>query len=269
MGDLGGAADAIEKAKRVAQGLSPWFDAIVLANEAHLNLAGGDIAAASRWAQANEAMLNGELVLSYCSIYLVLARTLAALGKLDDALHFLARLLTMVEAAGARLYIVQILVLQAVVWRVQGKLDKALRALGRALELAEPEGLVRAFVDSGEPVRLLIAKYGLRITDRNLKSYTEKLLAAFGNAPASGQAHTEIPHPLKREIPKSEIIEPLSERELEVLRLLVSDLSSTEIADVLFISANTVRSHIKNIYGKLNVHQRDAALERAKELGLL
>jgi len=109
----------------------------------------------------------------------------------------------------------------------------------------------------------------LRITDRRLKSYTDKLLAAFGNAPLSSQARTEIPHPLKSEIPQSEIIEPLSERELEVLRLLGSNLSSVEMADVLVISANTVRSHIKSIYGKLNVHHRDAALERAKELGLM
>jgi len=269
MGDMDGAAEAIEKAKRVAHGLSPWFDALVSADEAHLNLARGDIAAASRWAQANEAMLNGELVLSYCSTYLVLARTLVALNRMDDALRFLARLLSLAEAAGARLYIVRILVLQAVVWQAQGKRDQALTALGRALELAEPESLVRAFVDSGEPVRLLIADYGLRITDHNLKSYTDKLLAAFGNAPSSGQARTEIPHPLKRGIPKSEIVEPLSERELEVLRLLGSNLSSVEMADVLVISANTVRSHIKSIYGKLNVHHRDAALERAKELGLL
>lgn len=126
----------------------------------------------------------------YCSTYLVLARTLIALNKSDDALRFLARLLKMAEAAGARLYIVRILFLQAVVWRAQGKRDQALTALGRALKL-------------------------------------------------------------------------------EVLRLLSSNLLSVEIAGVLVISANTVRSHIKSIYGTLNVHQRAAALERAKELGLL
>jgi LuxR family maltose regulon positive regulatory protein len=105
----------------------------------------------------------------------------------------------------------------------------------------------------------------LRITDHNLKSYTDKLLAAFRSEPETTQGKglhpsSFIPHPL---------IEPLSERELEVLRLLGSNLSSVEMADVLVISANTVRSHIKSIYGKLNVHHRDAALERAKELGLL
>ncbi len=265
MGDMDGAAEAIEKAKRVAHGLSPWFDAVVLADEAHLALARGDIAAASRWAQANEAMLNDEPALSYCPEYLVLARTFVALGKLDDALRFLARFLSMAEAAGAGLFIVRILVLQAVVWQAQGKRDKALTALGRALELGEPEGLVRAFVDEGEPVRLLISDFRLRITDHNLKSYTDKLLAAFGLEPETTQVKglypsSFIPHPL---------IEPLSERELEVLRLLGRHLSSVEMADVLVISANTVRSHIKSIYGKLDVHQRDAALERAKELGLL
>jgi LuxR family maltose regulon positive regulatory protein len=96
---------------------------------------------------------------------------------------------------------------------------------------------------------------------RKLKGYADRLLSAF---PQAGPTPKSTIRALQ-----STLLEPLSERELEVLRLLVSDLSSTEIADVLVISANTVRSHIKSIYGKLNVHHRHAALERAKELGLL
>jgi LuxR family maltose regulon positive regulatory protein len=260
---MGGAADAIEKAKRVAFGLSPWFDAIILADEARLHLARGDIAAASRWAQTNEAMLNGELVLSYCSIYLVLARALIALDRLDDALSFLARLLTMAESAGARWHVIQVLILQAAAWQAHGKPNQALTALSRAVELAEPEGMVRAFVDGGEPVRWLLqrmmAEYG------RTKEYLGKLLAAFGPEPETIQGKGLHPSPSTLQ----PLMEPLSERERQVLRLLAGDLTSAEIADVLFISANTVRSHVKSIYGKLNVHQRSAALERAKELGLV
>jgi len=273
MGDLNGAADAIEKAKRVAQGLSPWFDALVLADKAHLHLARGEIAAASRWAQANESMLNGELVLSYCPVYLVLARTLIALNKLDEALRFLVRLLKMAEGAGARLYIVRILVLQAVVWQALGKRDKALTALSRAIELGEPAGMVRSFVDEGEAARVLIADLRWQIGKQergiygesrdSLLAYIDKLLGEFHKPGPVPSPPSEIRHPT------SDIIEPLSERERQVLRLLGRGLSSTEIADELVISANTVRSHIKSIYGKLNVHQRTAALERAKELGLL
>ena len=271
MGDLNGAADAIEKAKRVAQGLSPWFDAIVLADETSLHLARGEIAAASRWAQANESILDGELVLSYCSVYFVLAKTLVAMNKLDEALRFLARLLKMAEAAGARLYIVRILVLQAVVLQTQGQPDAALAALSRAFELAEPAGMVRAFVDEGEPVRRLMADLRWRIAKQErdtgkapdlMLAYLDKLLSEF-HEPDHVLPQSEI------RLQKSEIVESLSERELEVLRLLSRRLSSTEIADALVISANTVRSHIKSIYGKLNVHERADALERAKDLGLL
>jgi LuxR family maltose regulon positive regulatory protein len=199
MGDMDGAAEAIGRsASRACRLLMPSSWLMKRAWIARAEILSRRIVGRKRTGNVDDE-------LHHTALYLVLARTLVALGKLDDALRFLARLLTMVEAAGARLYIVRILVLQAVIWRAQGRRDQALTALGRALKLAKPEGLVRSFVDSGEPVRLLIADYGLRITDRNLKSYTDKLLAAFGNAPLSSRARTEIPKPIKREIPKSEI----------------------------------------------------------------
>jgi LuxR family maltose regulon positive regulatory protein len=263
MGDLHGAAEAIEKAKHVAQGLSPWFDAIVSAHAARLHLARGEIAAASRWAEANKAALTGPLELSYFSTYLVLAQALVALGRMDEALGFLARLIKVAEAAGAGWHVVRLLVLQAAGLQAQGRREAAREALSRALKLGEPEALVRSFVDGGETIRLLISELGLRMTDIKLCAYADKLLAAFGADSSSHQPPTEIKNP------QSEIVEPLSERELQVLRLLGQDLSSTEIADALIISANTVRSHIKSIYGKLDVHDRTAALDLAHELGLL
>jgi LuxR family maltose regulon positive regulatory protein len=123
------------------------------------------------------------------------------------------------------------------------------------LSLAEPEGYVRIFVDEGEPMAELLrhaASRGIAPT------YVAKLLAAFE---VEGLAVS--PSNLQP------LIEPLSERELEVLRLLTTHLSSTEIADELVISVNTVRSHIKSIYSKLNVHSRMDAVQRAKELELL
>ena len=145
--------------------------------------------------------------------------------------------------------------------------EAALQSLARAIELAEPGGYIRVFVDEGTPMRLLILDFRLRIEKqarveaRKLKGYADRLLSAF---PQAGPT----PKSTIRDL-QSTILEPLSERELEVLRLLATDLSSTDIAQQLVVSTNTVRSHIKSIYGKLNVHQRHAALERAKELGLL
>jgi LuxR family maltose regulon positive regulatory protein len=132
-------------------------------------------------------------------------------------------------------------------------LDPALTALGRALTLAEPEGYVRTFVDEGAPIAQLLRQTAARGTTPD---YVSKLLAALESE-------------MREERRIDELVEPLSGRELEVLRLLTTHLSSTEIAQELFISVNTVRSHIKSIYGKLNVHSRKDAIQRARELGLL
>jgi LuxR family maltose regulon positive regulatory protein len=145
------------------------------------------------------------------------------------------------------------LVLQAL-----GEGDQALVALERALSLAEPEGYVRAFIGESAPMGELLrraAARGIRL------DYVGKLLAALESETADEQQASRLA-PLS-------LVEPLSGRELEVLRLLTTHLSSTQIAQELVISVSTVRSHVKNIYGKLNVHTRADAVRRAKELGLL
>jgi len=132
--------------------------------------------------------------------------------------------------------------------------------LERALALAEPEGYVRIFVDEGEPMRSLIEKQ-LRSQDKTFPGYVDKLLAAFARP-------TAIPQPKVNNL-QSIIIEPLSERELEVLRLLGTELSGPEIARELIVSLNTLRTHTKNIFNKLGVNNRRAAVRRAEELDLL
>jgi LuxR family maltose regulon positive regulatory protein len=143
------------------------------------------------------------------------------------------------------------MILQALALQACGDGERALAALGRALTLAEPGGYVRIFTDEGVPMGELLLK---AIASGVVASYASELLAALEE---------------ETKPPSSSLIEPLSERELEVLRLLTTSLSSTEIAQELFISVNTVRSHIKSIYGKLNVHRRRDAVQRARELGLL
>jgi len=155
-----------------------------------------------------------------------------------------------------------------------GNIPAALLPLGRALTLAEPEGYIRIFVDEGEPIRLLIADYRLRIEkqkydqDDRLVVYTNKLLAAFSQSLVGPQSTT---NKQKSEISnqQSTMIEPLSQRELEVLRLFKTDLSGPEIARELVVALSTVRTHTKSIYSKLNVNNRRAAVKRASELGLI
>jgi LuxR family maltose regulon positive regulatory protein len=150
--------------------------------------------------------------------------------------------------------------LQALAHEAQGNTLPALLSLERALTLAEPEDYIRLFVDEGEAMRLLIEKQS-RNRDHPLSGYVDKLLAAFTQPAATPKS--AIIHQ------KSDTIEPLSERELEVLKLLRSELSGPEIAQQLIVSLHTLRTHTNNIYNKLGVNNRRAAVRRAEELDLL
>jgi LuxR family maltose regulon positive regulatory protein len=156
---------------------------------------------------------------------------------------------------------------QALLLQAQGDRSQALAALKRSLLLAEPEGYLRFFVDEGEPMRLLMLDLRSMMEEQRLDgthplfAYMDKLLAAF---PESREA---IPQS-KMTDQRSKLVEPLSERELEVLKLLRSELSGPEIAQRLIVSLNTLRTHTKNIFNKLGVNNRRAAIRRAEELDL-
>jgi LuxR family maltose regulon positive regulatory protein len=156
--------------------------------------------------------------------------------------------------------VVEILMLKALALQAGGDTEQALTALERALSLAEPEGFIRAFCDEGPPMARLLYQAAARGI---APEYTRRLLAAFP------VAESEQTGPSKTQPPKSELIEPLSERELEVLQLIAAGLTNSEIASRLFLSPNTVKVHTHNIYGKLNVHSRTQAIARSQELGLL
>jgi LuxR family maltose regulon positive regulatory protein len=134
---------------------------------------------------------------------------------------------------------------------------------------------VRIFVDEGEPMRSLISDFRSRVARQppesdlqSLASYAGGLLAAFGDATMDEGRKTEL-FPSSSILDHSSLVEPLSERELEVLRLLKTELSGPEIARELVIALSTMRTHTQNIYGKLNVNNRRAAVHRAEELGLI
>jgi LuxR family maltose regulon positive regulatory protein len=163
---------------------------------------------------------------------------------------------------------VEILLVQALAFQTQGRLPQALAALEQAVVLAEPEGYVQVFVAEGQPVKELLAQ--LKAENRTPIEYMDKLLAAFpAEAPGAGNAKTGQPARPARNDESGLPVEPLSERELEVLKLLASELSGPEIANYLIVSLNTLRTHTKNIYYKLGVNTRRAAVRRAGELHLL
>ena len=271
-GDLDGALALLDEAERVyIRGPLPDVRPVA-ALKARVWLKQGRLAEAQGWAREQGLSVDDDIRYTREFEHITLARVLIAAGKsdreagsLDEAARLLGRLLQAAEAGRRMGSVIEILLLQALAFQAQDNLPHALAALERALALAEPEGYVRIFVDEGEAMRLLIEKQS-RNRDHPLSGYADKLLAAFTQpvaAPKSAHPPSEI-----RSKSKSDMIEPLSERELEVLKLLRSELSGPEIAQQLIVSLNTLRTHTKNIFNKLGVNNRRAAIRRAEELDL-
>jgi LuxR family maltose regulon positive regulatory protein len=187
----------------------------------------------------------------------------------------LKALLEAAEKRGRTGSLIRLLAVQALALAAQGERESAAQALGRALTLAEPEGYVRTFVDEGDPMRMLIADCRWQMAKSahrapgtswsGMPDYLDRLMAAFGQPPAISQSATmsHLPSAI------SQMVEPLSERELEVLRLIAEGLSNQEVAQRLFLSVPTVKWHTTHIYGKLGVTNRTQAVAQARALGLL
>jgi LuxR family maltose regulon positive regulatory protein len=269
-GDLAGALVLLDEAERQYV-RNPLPDRPIAALKARTWVRQGLLAEALLW--VGEQNLSPDDDLSYLSEFehLTLARVLIARyksdradGDLHGALRLLARLLQAAEEGGRNGSVIEILIQQSLAHQAQGNLPHALAPLERALTLAEPEGYIRIFVDEGEAMRLLIEKQSHN-RDHPLSSYADKLLAAFTQAAAASKSAMIEPEVRPA---KNMLVEPLSERELEVLKLLRSELSGPEIAQQLIVSLNTLRTHTKNIFSKLGVNNRRAAIRRAEELDL-
>jgi LuxR family maltose regulon positive regulatory protein len=265
-GDLETALDLLDEARRLYVRTSVLDFHPIDALKVRVYLRQGRLSEALAWARERGLSVDDDL--SYLDEFehVTLARILIAqykndpaAGSIHEAIALLERLLQAAEAGRRMGSVIEILVVQALAFQAQGNVSQALASMERALALAEPESYVRIFVDEGEPMRLLIEKLP-RDQDKKFPGYVDKLLAAFARP-------TAIPQPKTNNL-QSMIIEPLSERELEVLRLLGTELSGPEIARELIVSLNTLRTHTKNIFNKLGVNNRRAAVRRAEELNL-
>ncbi len=246
-GELDDAVKLLDEAERVyVSDLAPNVRPVA-AYRARALLAQARIAEVVAWAR--EQKLSADEELSYLREFEHITFARLLLGQeAPEALSLLNRLREAAEAGGRTGNLIEILVLQSLAHQAGGDKPAAVASLERALTLAEPEGYVRIFVDEGTPMRELLRALGEQASAR-------RILEAFGEPSAP------------RLTSGSSLPEPLSEREREVLRLLGTELSGPEIARQLVVSLNTVRTHTKNIYTKLGVTSRRAAVRRAEELG--
>ncbi len=266
-GDTQGAQQAMEMARQLASETETELDDFIVgAYEVHLWLAQGNLDAAVQWATEHRPWvismpdvptrtLEGhEPYYLHEMEQMTLARIYLAQRQATQALAILVPLLEKAERIQWMGFVIEILALQALAFEAQGQDEQALDALRRALCLAEPEGYVRLFVSEGPAMARLLYKAAARgITP----AYAGRLLAAFP---------TSTPSVSQRQ---AGLVEPLSARELEILRLVAAGVSNPEIAEQLVISVNTVKKHVTNIFGKLAVTTRTQAVARARTLKLI
>ncbi len=276
-GEITGAHEAIKEAQTIERDhIHPHWSEWAGLVRAQLALREGDVEAASRWARDFEARADdGNPHKRRLNQLLMLIRVYIAEGRYEKALTELGRLYDSAVGSNREKRAVEILGLQAVALDALGRNDEAVEAIRRAIELGEPEGYVRAFVDCGEPMERIMRAAARRGADD--QTPRERTLAAYALRIAdiiraeSGGTEREEPalKPLPTSSPSNDaLLEPLSEREIEVLRLVADGFSNRLIAERLFVAEGTVKRHIHNIYEKLDVGSRTQAAAKARELGL-
>jgi LuxR family maltose regulon positive regulatory protein len=255
LGNFKEAGTIIQRSKWIASLVSDWFMIITEFQEAKLNLAYGNFEAFLQWRQRRcSAGATRSMYYPVLAKYLIMQKDYSEVLKVLD--EGIARLTTI----GLWGRTIELHLMKASVLSMLGKKEKALSSLTVALKMAEPEGYSYLFVIQGKPLMGLLRQ---AIRKGIYKEYARKILTIM-EAEQLKAGEKEV-----KPVAGAEIPEPLSERELEVLRLLNSHLSVPEIARELTVAPSTVRTHVRVIYNKLGVHGRLEALQRARDLALI
>ncbi len=271
-GDFAGARQMIARLREFAGStqLTQVDDRMVDFCEARLHLRMGEVALAQQWArqaglEGDLASITGKPAQAYDEQrlrkyeYAVLAHLWLAQEHYAEALELLQQLAELADQAQRPVLGMEAGLLAALAYQGLGQVEPAAEKLCAALAFGQAHGFMRIFLDQGPAMERLLRTVRPSLAPPALRAYADHLLAAFSPPEAARLPQAEAPG----------LPEPLSQRELEVLRLLPSSLSSTEMAGRLVVSVNTLRSHLKSLYAKLNAHSRYEAIERAKELHLL
>ncbi|HKO86643.1 MAG TPA: LuxR C-terminal-related transcriptional regulator [Actinomycetota bacterium] len=264
--DAGGALEAIGEAERAAP--SPGVTSLlnpVPAQRARLLLAQGEVAEAARWVRARGLDAEDEPTYPREREYLVLARVLLASDVPDRALALLERLHAQAVAQARTGSVIEVRTLQALALAATDDEAGALASLGEALARAAPEGHLRVFVDEGAPMAALLGKLTSARKARAAAAadipldYLARLAVAFARDGRHGRRAVVVPR----------LVEPLTDRELQVLRLMAVGKPNREIAEELVVVLDTVKKHVAHILDKLGAANRIQAIARAREFGLL
>ena len=249
------AREAMQTAEQLAseQPLSPHWSILVQSDLARVWLAQGNLERLLQLVQKSKLSIEDEILYQREPEYMILLRVLLACSDYEAALALSERLLQQAEATGRMGLVIETLILQALVFCRKKEPESALAVLERALSLAQPEGYVQIFLDEGDVMTRLLCQIQSRQVGRG---YATELLSKIGRISSMTPPSMQI------------LIEPLTTRELEVLKLIEAGHSNQDISEKLFISITTVKRHISNIYAKLGVKSRTQAIAIGKELKL-
>lgn len=269
------AAETIEKATQLIQTCGIFSEARGAVETARVKmwLIQGDWSAIDRWMVALDQRFGSHDPFRYEDelIHIMQARVFIAQNKLDEAIHLLSSLEESAQSSGRQGRLIEIMILKALAMQAARDATQAEIALTKSLALAEPGGYVRVFLDEGRPLQLLLAQWLAHAGVGSLRDYAIRLLSAFkdGSLPISTAQETSSPTGASLASLGQALVEPLSQRELEVIHLIALGRTNQEIARQLIVAPGTVKAHTASIYRKLDVTNRTEAAARARQLGIL
>jgi len=266
-GNLAEAVGAIEKAVQLIQTCGVFSEARSAVETAQVKmwLLQGDWPLVDRWVTTLEKRFGSHAPFQYEDelTHITQARVFIARNKPDEAIRLLSCLEETAQSGGRAGRLVEIMILKALAMQGVGEPAQADIALTKSLTLAEPSGYVRVFLDEGQPMQLLLAQWLAHAGAGPVRDYAIHLLSQFDAEPQTITAAQE------KGSPAGDLVEPLSQRELEVLHLMALGRTNHEIARQLIVAPGTVKAHAASIYRKLDVTNRTEAVARARQLDIL